>query len=216
MYDETPSSEKDPEQIADHGRIDHKPAPECYFDNDLWKESPLTDDEREAMRDEIRQVVLKIKEETYVEQLNHPAISDIFIRSPRRDHFLTLTVYLSTDELEMEPIGEDTVDENGDISSSAGGHFLRDLGHTWKALEYDLISDLVVMLDLPEAPIELSGYLLDGPDHGPCLYCTFKSPDVSAFTIIAHIPNITQRIYDDADFELAAMLGIPLEKPITE
>lgn len=66
------------------------------------------------------------------------------------------------------------------------------------------------MLDLPEMPSELANYLLGGGDeHGPCLYCTMRSPDQATFSVTAHIPETTQRIYDNAEFGLARRLDVP-------
>jgi len=85
------------------------------------------------------------------------------------------------------------------------------MGHEWEALEYDLISELVLMLGLPERPTELSNYLLGGETHGPCLFCTMTSPGQASFSVTTGIPETTQRIYDNAEFELARRLNIPID-----
>lgn len=120
-------------------------------------------------------------------------------------------MYLIPDELETEPQANETIDEGGEATISEGVHYLRDIGQEWDALEYDIISELVLMLDLPEMPTELANYLLGGDTHGPCLYCTMRSPGQASFSITAYIPETTQRIYDDAEFEFARRLNIPID-----
>ncbi|WP_257300792.1 hypothetical protein [Haloarchaeobius sp. FL176] len=191
--------------------MDHASLPDSYYANDLWHDSPLTDDEREALRDEIRQLVLAIKEEIHLDDIEHPGIGDIELTSFRDEDALNITVYLISDELGINPVGNETFDEEGEATLSDEAHYLRDLGHTWRAVEYDLISELVLMLDLPELSDELSDYLLGGDEHGPCLYCTMDSPANAAFSVTAHIPETTQRIYDNAEFELARKLNIPID-----
>lgn len=46
----------------------------------------------------------------------------------------------------------------------------------WEALEYDLISELVLMLDLPELPDELSDYLLGGDQYGSVFIARWTAP----------------------------------------
>lgn len=191
--------------------MNHASLPDNYYTNDLWLDSPLTEDEREALRDEIRQLVLGIKEETNIDELEHNAIGTIRLQSSRDEDSLTIQMYLDPEELEMEPIGDDMVNEDGDVVASEDAHYLRDLGHTWEALEYDLISELVLMLDLPEMPVELEKYLLGGKEFGPCLYCTMKTPSQASFSVSAYISETTQQIYDDAEFELARRLNIPID-----
>jgi len=191
--------------------MDHAPLPDSYYASDLWHDSPLTDDERESLRDEIRQLVLAIKEEAHLDDIGYPSISDIELTSFRNEEALNLTVYLVSDELEIESVGNETFDEEGEATLSDEAHYLRDLGHTWKALEYDLISELVLMPDLPELPDELSDYLLGADQYGPCLYCTMDSCAHAAFSVTVHIPETTQRIYDNAEFELARKLNIPID-----
>ncbi|WP_280536286.1 hypothetical protein [Halopenitus sp. POP-27] len=191
--------------------MNHAPLPENYYSNDLWLDSPLTEDEREALRDEIRQLVLSIKEEGDIGEPEYGAIGTVSLQSFRDKDSLTITAYLDPDELETEPIGDEVFDEDGNVVDSGEAHYLRDLGDTWSALEYDLISELVLMLDLPETPSELENYLLGGDEHGPCLFCTMKSPGQASFSVTAHIPETTQHIYDDAEFELARRLNIPID-----
>lgn len=191
--------------------MDHAPLPDNYYNDDLWLESPLTDDERESLRDEIRQLVLGIKEEANIGETDHSAIGDITLMSFRDEDSLTINTYLIPEELETEPVGDENFDEDGEVTGSEDAHYLRDLGHEWEALEYDLISELVLMLDLPEHPPELANYLFDGDEHGPCLFCTMTTPGSASFSIVAHIPEITQQIYDDAEFELARHLNIPID-----
>jgi len=191
--------------------MSHAPLPDNYYIDDLWHESPLKNDEREAVRDEIRQLVLGIKEEANIGEIEHSAIGDITLTSFRDEDALTITIYLIPKELETEPVGDENFGEDGEVSSSGDAHYLRDIGHEWEGLEYDLISELVLMLDLPEMPSELSNYLLGGENHGPCLFCTMTSPGQASFSVTAHIPETTQRIYDDAEFKLARKLNIPID-----
>ncbi len=185
--------------------------PKSYCANDFWHDSPLTDDEREVLRDEIRQLVLGIKQEIHLDEIEHPAIGDIELTSFDNEDTLNVTVYLASDDIEMNPVGNKNFNDEGEVTISEDAHYLRDLAHTWAALEYDLISELVLMLDLPEMPEELADYLLDGDEHGPCLYCTMRSPDQATFSVAAHIPETTQEIYDNAEFELARQLNIPID-----
>lgn len=191
--------------------MDHAPLPDSHYASDLWHDSPLTDDERESLRDEIRQLVLAIKEETHLDEIGYPGISDIELTSFRNEEALNITFYLVSEELEIEPVGNETFEEEGEATLSDEAHYLRDLGHVWEALEYDLISELVLMLDLPELPDELSDYLLGGDEYGPCLYCTMDSPAHATFSVTVHLPETTQRIYDNAEFELARKLNIPID-----
>jgi hypothetical protein len=191
--------------------MDHAPLPDDYLTDDRWHASPLTDDEREALRDEIRQVVLGIREESHVGDVDHDAIDSITLTSLRDEDALTVTVSLLSGRLETRPVGDETFDAHGDVTASGAAHYLRDLGDEWDALEYDLVGELVLMLDLPELPSELAGYLLDGEAHGPCLFCTTASPGHASFSITAHVPGTTRQIYDDAEFELARLLGIPID-----
>jgi hypothetical protein len=188
----------------------HAPLPNNYYTEELWHDSPLIDDEREALRDEIRQLVLAIKEEAYID-VEHSTIGAIDFTSFRDEPSLNITVFLIPDELEATPIANETFDEDGSATITDEAHYLRDLGYEWAALEYDIISELVLMLDLPEMPDELLDYLLSGEEHGPCLYCTSRSPGQASFAITAHIPETTQRIYDNAEFELARKLNIPID-----
>lgn len=190
--------------------MDHVPLPDNYYTEDLWHDSPLSDDEREALRDEVRQLILGIKEETYI-KVENTAIGAIDFTRFRDEPSLSLSVYLTPDKLETQPVGDENFSEEVDESVADEPHYLRDLGHEWAALEYDVISELVLMLDLPEMPIELSDYLLGGDEHGPCLFCTSTSPEQACFSVTAHIPETTQRIYDDAEFQLARKLNIPID-----
>jgi len=190
--------------------MDHTPLPGNYYTDDLWHDSPLSDDEREALRDEIRQLVLGIKEEAHIE-IGHPAIGTIDFTSFRDEPSLSISVYLLPEELETKPIGDENFGEDNDAPTSDEAHYLRDLGHTWAALEQDILSELVLMLDIPDMPEELSDYLLGGDEHGPCLFCTSTSPAQANFSVTAHLPEHTQRIYDDAEFELARKFNIPID-----
>jgi len=80
--------------------MSHAPLPESYYANDLWEDSPLTSDEREALRDEIRQLVLGIKEEANIGGAEHSAIGDITLTSVRNESTLSITAYLFPDEIE--------------------------------------------------------------------------------------------------------------------
>lgn len=191
--------------------MNHAPLPDNYYTNDRWLDSPLTEDEREALRDEIRQLVLGIKEEADIGEPEHEAIGTITLQSFRDEDSLTITTYLFPSELETEPVGDEVFNENEEVVESGDAHYLRDLGHTWDALEYDLLSEFVLLLDLPEMPTELETYLLGGEEYGPCLYCTMKTPSQASFSVTAYIPETTQRIYDDAEFELARRLNIPID-----
>lgn len=191
--------------------MNHAPLPDSYYADDLWKGSPLTVDEREALRDETRQLVLGIKEETNIPGTEHSAIGDITLTSFRNEATLSITTYLLPEEIEAKPVGDENFDEDGEVTTSGDAHYLRDMGHEWKALEYDLISELVLMLDLPETPSELSNYLLEGETNGPCLFCTTTSPGQASFSVTVGVPETTQRIYDDAEFELAQRLNIPID-----
>lgn len=191
--------------------MDHALLPDNYYNNDLWVDSPLTEDEREALRDEIRQLVLGIKEDTDIGEPEHTAIGTVSLQSYRDENSLTISTHLVPEKLEKEPIGDEVLNKDGEKIVSGNAHYLRDLGHTWEALEYDLISELVLMLDLPETPVELENYLLGGEEFGPCLYCTLKTPSQASFSVTAHIPETTQQIYDDAEFELARRLNIPID-----
>ncbi|WP_144427202.1 hypothetical protein [Halolamina pelagica] len=184
--------------------------PDNYYIEDIWHDSPLTDDERKAFRDQIRQLILGIKENTHID-LGHSAIGAIDFNSFRDESDVSITVYLKPDELETKPAGDESFWDEGEDPDADEAHYLRDLGHEWAALEYDIISELVLMLDLPEVPVELSDYLLIGEEHGPCLFCTSSGPSQACFSITAHIPEITQRIYDNAEFELARRLNIPID-----
>lgn len=191
--------------------MDHKPSPDNYYNNDLWLDSPLTDDERDALRDEIRQLVLGIKEEGHIGELDHEAIGDITLTSFRDENTLNVTTHLIIEKLDADPVGDEVFDKGGAVSDSEDAHYLRDLGQTWEALEYDLISELVLMLNLPEMPSELSSHLLCGDEHGPCLYCTMRTPAQASFSVTAHISETTQQIYDNAEFRLARRLNIPID-----
>jgi hypothetical protein len=191
--------------------MNHAPLPDSYYTNDLWQDSPLTDDEREALRDEIRQLVLGIKEEANIGKTEHSAIGDITLTSFRNEDTLTVTTHLIPEELETKPVGDQNFNEDNEVTASEEAHYLRDLGHEWEALEYDIIGELVLMLDLPELPSELGKYLLGGEKHDPCLFCTMAGPAQASFSVTAHIPETTQRIYDDAEFELARRLNIPID-----
>ena len=85
--------------------MNHAPLPDSYYANELWHDSPLTDDERESLRNEIRQLVLAIKEETHLDENEHPGIDDIELTSFRNEDALNITVYLASDELEVNPVG---------------------------------------------------------------------------------------------------------------
>lgn len=191
--------------------MNHVPLPDNYYTDNLWHDSPLTDDERESLRDKIRELVLGIKEEASIGETEHLAIGDITLTSFRDEDALSITAYLIPEELETELLADETFDEDGEVIVTEDAHYLRDIGHEWEALEYDLISELVLMLDLPEMPSELADYLLGGDKHGPCLYCTMRSPGHASLSVTAHIPETTQRIYDNAEFELARKLNIPID-----
>lgn len=192
--------------------MDHKPAHEYYYNHDIWQDSPLTDDEREDLRDAIRTLILGIKEHADLENLTHPGLELIELTCQRTDPDIGITVYLQNNQLDTTPITDDYHGTNPDHpSSNADGHYLRDLGHTWNALEYDLISDLVVMLDLPEYSEDLTPYLYGNPDT-PRLYGTYSDDHHSHFTLYALIPQHVQTLYDNADFDTANQLRIPIEK----
>jgi hypothetical protein len=191
--------------------MEHCSTPDNYYTSNLWKDSPLSKNERETLRDEIRQLVLGIKEEVHLDEIEEPAIGEIELISYREESVLSVTVYLSTDNLETLPIGNEMYDTDGEYTTSEEVHYLRDLGDKWEALEYDIISELVLMLDLPETPTEISKYLLNGEEYGPCLYCNLRGLSHASFSITAHIPESTQQIYENAEFELARRLNIPID-----
>jgi hypothetical protein len=193
------------------GVIDHVPLPDHYLRVADSATSPLTDDEREAFRDEIRHLVSGVKEESDLGGFEHPAIHNVHLVSFRGDSALTVTVYLGLGDLQTDAVALTTLDDDGEEIVSDDPHYLRDLGDEWQGLEHDLIGELVLLLDLPETPSELADYLLDGGEYGPCLVCNTRTDDSASFSVTASIPATTQRIYDGAEFELARYLGIPID-----
>ena len=191
--------------------IDHTPTPDDYYSTDLQNDSPLTDAEREAFRDRVRKLVLGIREEDDVRDLEHPTVNLLELTSFRDTDRLSVTVHLDLDELDTEPTANESFDQDGTATTSAEMHYLRDLGDEWEALEYDVLSQLVHLLDLPEFPSELANWLVDGDERGPCLLCDLKMPGSVSFSVIAVIPEHTQKVYDNAEFELARQYRIPID-----
>jgi hypothetical protein len=191
--------------------IDHAPLPDSYYDDSAYEGTPLTDDEREAFRDEIRHLASGVKEEAHLNEMNHQTVSSITLSCPRDDDTLVVGVYLDSEELEADPTANQSFDEDGEETISDEVHYLRDMGDEWEALEYDLISELVLMLGLPEESSELANYLLDGETYGPCLLCSEKMPESALFTVVVRIPETTQQLYDRGEFELARRFNIPID-----
>lgn len=190
--------------------MEHTTRPENYSTENLWQDSPLTDAERDVFRDVIRQLVLGIKENAHID-VDDPAIGAIDFVSFRDESNISTSVYLRPEELEVKPVGDENFWDEGNEPDADEAHYLRDLGHEWAALEYDIIGELVLMLDLPEISAELSDYLLGGKEHVPCLICTSSNPSQACFSLTSHIPEATQCIYDNAEFELARQLNIPID-----
>ena len=191
--------------------FDHAPLPDAYYGNDHEQDSPLTHDELERFRDEIRYVVSGIKEEPEIEDIHHPAISTLCLNCYRDEDTLTVKVYLDTTEIEADPVGNVTFDSRGSETVSKDIHYLRDIGDEWWALEWAILTELVMLLDLPESPQRLADYLVDGEKYGSCLACSTRMPETAEFSVIAYIPETTQRLYDNADFERARQLRIPID-----
>jgi hypothetical protein len=192
--------------------MDHQPAHEQYYQDPIWHDSPLTDDEREDLRDAIRTLILGIKQHIDLTNLEHPGIAFIELNCERTDPDIEITVWLNKDNLETTPITDNYFGDDPTHPRSEGDpHYLRDLGHTWNAVEFDIISELVLLLDLPEYSEELTKYLLGDPET-PNLSGTESNDETACFTIFAYIPQHVQTIYDNADFDLANQLRIPIEK----
>ncbi|MFC5365545.1 hypothetical protein [Salinirubrum litoreum] len=192
--------------------VEHTPHPDDYHANDeLEKNSPLTDKEREVFRNKIRNVVLGVEEETTLGEIEYHGISSITLRSFRDESTLTVSVYVDADEADVEVDPAHIFGEEVKVTDSAEAYYLRDLGDDWEALEFVILNDLVMLLDLPETPSELADYLLDGEKHGTCLVCGTRMPDSAEFGVVATIPETTRRIYENAEFELARNLRIPID-----
>lgn len=194
--------------------MDHAPTRDAYYTADILDDSPLRDDERDDLRDAIRHAVLGIKENIELTDFSFAPLEVIVVDSFRDENTLSLTVYLDRTELDVTPETNETYSEGSNVTRTPEDevHYLRDLGHTYDALEYDLLSELVLMLNLPEVTHELKDYLLSGDRHPPCLYGTSKDEHTARFAVTAHITDLTQRIYDDAEFELARRVNIPIEE----
>ena len=191
--------------------IDHAPLPDDYYGSEHEEDSPLTHDEIGRFRDELRYLLTGIKEEADVVDLDHPAIRSLNLACLRNEDTLTVTVYLDSDEIEIDPTANVTFDEQGDETVSEDVHYLRDMGDEWWALEWAILTELVMLLDLPESPLYLADYLVGGEEHGPCLMCDTKTPESVGFTVIAYIPDHTQKIYNDAELETARQFRIPID-----
>jgi len=185
--------------------MEHTPIPEDYYTQERWHDSPLTDSEREAIRHALRDLLLRIKPESSHTSFDHPAVREIHLRREVNHPSLNIHVYLEHDYIEVDPIGDMIFDADGrEISDTNNGHYLRDLGPTWEALEYDLLSEFVLMLDLPEHPSEFAKRLVgDGPAR---LFCTSCDPLSAEFTTFVDIPSHRIPTDEDAEKSLANQL----------
>jgi hypothetical protein len=191
--------------------IDHAPLPDDYYGNEHAEDSPLTREELERFRDEIRSALCGIEEEPEIEDIQHPAISTLSLIRYRDEDTLTVKVYLDVTEIESNPVGSLTIDQQGGETSSGEIHYLRDMGDEWWALEWAILTELVMLLDLPESPRMLAEYLVDGKKYGSCLTCSTSMPGSAEFQVTAYIPETTEKLYENADFDRARQLRIPID-----
>ena len=191
--------------------IDHAPLPDDYYGSEHEEDSPLTHDERERFRDELRYLLTGIKEEAEVVDIEHPAILNLNLVCFRDEDTLTVKLHLDLAELDINPTAGVAFDEQGNETTSKDIHYLRDMGDEWWALEWAILTELVILLDLPEDPDHLARYLVGGEQYGPCLKCDTKFHDSAVFSVIAYIPEHTQKIYNDAALETAKQLRIPID-----
>lgn len=192
--------------------MDHKPAPSNYYNNEIWQDSPLTTDDRERFRDAIRTLVLDITEEIDLADFDHDAIQNIHFTKFTGDDTLSISLYIDNKAFETQPTAHTLYDKNYDYVYNHSCDYLRDLGHTWTALEYDVISELVLLLDLPEYTDELIPYVCFSDQESPNLTALEGNEHFTLFYINTEIPQITQTIYETANFDLANKFGIPIEK----
>lgn len=192
--------------------MDHTPAHDTYYADEIWQDSPLTTDDRERFRDAIRTLILDITEEIELTEFEHDAIRGMYLVKFDGHDDLSISLYLDNADFNTPPTPNALHDDNLNHISTQDPDYLRDLGHTWNALEYDIISELVILLDLPESTDELTPYVCFSDQDTPNLTATTGYPDFTTFYISTHIPQTTQTIYANADFDTANQLGIPIEK----
>lgn len=141
---------------------DHVPAPPYYVGG--WEESPLTEPDRQHLRTVIRQLWRGRLDKCELALEAHPAIEKMALSYADVDAGLSLDVYVIEDAFDYNIIANERLDGAGMVTLNDDPHLLRDLGECWHHLE----SDLLTVLDLPVATVDLPQYTI--PPVG--LQCT--------------------------------------------
>lgn len=133
--------------------VDHVPAPADYVGG--WPDSPLTELNRHQFRTAIRQLRRGRLDECELALDSHPAIEKFTLSYAAVDAGFSLDVYVVEDALDVDIIANERYDAGGIVTLNDDPHLLRDLGQCWHHLEADLITQLIIVLDLPTAEEDL-------------------------------------------------------------
>lgn len=185
--------------------MDERASPREKYLYEEFEDTPITDAEREELRGYLRSLLCNVTEYKAIEP-EHSAILNITVTRPNEVE-IGVEVDILEKELDVEIIPDERFHPDGTVERfDEPPYNLRDLGPEWESLEYDLISEMVLMLDLPEYTDELSNYAF-GEDFG--ITCT-TAGRTAVFTTWFRIPPTTRMLYDEDQFDIAERLGIPM------